>query len=140
MNIPDALSIAELAAVSAAHLYLKENNVVRARGLLEQLRALVGKVSENERVPGSIYYLLASIHAIEGDPDPALAALRQAVDAGGLIHAWYVELDPNLLSLHDTPEFKQIIADMTGRIGEMRERLRLAEADEKKELISQIEE
>ncbi len=83
---------------------------------------------EYGRVPGGIYYLLASIHAIEGGPDQALNALRQAVDAGW-IHAWYTELDPNLVSLHDTPEFRQIIADMTGRIDEMRERLRLAEAD-----------
>lgn len=127
MNTTDALATAKLPAVSAAHLYLKDNNVVRARGLLEQLRALVGKEIERERVPGGLYYLLASIHAIEGDPDQSLNALRQAVDAGW-IHAWYTELDPNLVSLHDTPAFKQIIADMTGRIDEMRERLRLAES------------
>ena len=127
MNAPGALASAVLPVVSAAHLYQKENNVVRARGLLEQLRALVRKKMEYGRRSGGILYLLASIHAIEGDPDQSLTALRQAVDAGW-IHAWYTELDPTLVSLHDTPAFRQIIADMTGRIDEMRERLRLAES------------
>ena len=128
MNASDILASARVPAVSAAHLYLKENKLVRARGLLEQLSAIVRKEMEWERVFGGTYYILASIHAIEGDPGQSLTALRQAVDAGW-IHAWYMELDPNLVSLHDTPEFRQIIADMTGRIDEMRERLRLAETE-----------
>ncbi len=54
------------------------------------------------------------VHALRGDKAKALAALREAVQAGwrGPLWRYYRDLDPNLDSIRDEPEFKAIFADM----------------------------
>ena len=118
----------QLPAVNAAHLYLLANQFARARELLEQSRVLVTEIMGHTLYTTGGYYVLASIHAIEGDRDQALEGLRQAIDAGWR-HGWYTALDPNFESLHEDPEFKQILADLKRRNEAMRERLRLAVAE-----------
>jgi hypothetical protein len=54
------------------------------------------------------------VHALRGDKAKALAALREAVEAGwrGPLWRYYRDIDPNLASIRDEPEFKAIFADM----------------------------
>ena len=56
----------------------------------------------------------AQIHALRGDKNRALAALREAVQAGWRGPAWryYRDVDPNLDSVRHEPEFKAVFADI----------------------------
>jgi TolB-like protein/Tfp pilus assembly protein PilF len=67
------------------------------------------------------------IHALQGQSDTALAALRQAVDQGWRADWWlYLEHDPNLESIRSRPEFqailKEIQADMAAQLARVREK------------------
>jgi TPR repeat protein len=66
------------------------------------------------------------IHALKGDKQRALAALRQAIDEGWRTYWWYyLKYDPILESLHDEPEFQamvaEIAADMAAQLARVRE-------------------
>jgi len=54
------------------------------------------------------------IHALRGDRDKALVALRDAEAAGWRGPTWryYRDIDPNLASIRDEPEFKAVFADI----------------------------
>jgi tetratricopeptide (TPR) repeat protein len=56
----------------------------------------------------------AQIHALRGDKAKALAALREAEKAGWRGPGWryYRDLDPNLASIRNEPEFKAVFADI----------------------------
>jgi len=55
-----------------------------------------------------------AIHALRGDKDKALAALREAEKAGwrGPFWRYYRDIDPNLASIRNEPEFKAVFADI----------------------------
>ncbi len=66
------------------------------------------------------------IYALQGNTEAALAALRQAIDQGWRTSWWfYLELDPNLDSIRDEPEFQAMVeeikADMAAQLGRVRE-------------------
>lgn len=69
------------------------------------------------------YYFEASIHALWGNRQEALATLRKAIDLGWRRH-WYAKLDPTLELLRDTPEFKEMMAEVEADIARQRERLK----------------
>jgi len=53
------------------------------------------------------------IYALQGKPDAALTALRQAVDEGWRFNWWYyLEHDPNLESIRTRPEFQTILEEI----------------------------
>ena len=54
------------------------------------------------------------IHALRGDKAKALVALREAEKAGwrGPLWRYYRDVDPNLASIRDEPEFKAVFADI----------------------------
>ena len=54
------------------------------------------------------------IHALRGDKAKALAALREAEQAGWRGPFWrsYRDVDPALASIRDEPEFKAVFADI----------------------------
>jgi len=54
------------------------------------------------------------IYALRGDKAKALVALREAEKAGWRGAAWryYRDIDPNLASIRDEPEFKAVFADI----------------------------
>jgi hypothetical protein len=56
----------------------------------------------------------AQIHALRGDKGQALAALREAATTGWRGPAWryYRDVDPNIDSIRDEPEFKAVFADI----------------------------
>jgi adenylate cyclase len=57
----------------------------------------------------ALLYNAACGFARAGDPDRALDLLDRAVDTGRGFRAW-IEADPDLDSLRDSPRFKQILA------------------------------
>ena len=68
----------------------------------------------------------AQIHALRGDKQKALRALRLAIDEGWRTFWWYfLKHDPNLESLHDEPEYQAMVseieADMAAQLAHVRE-------------------
>jgi hypothetical protein len=65
---------------------------------------------------GSLGYEVADvqIHALRGDKAKALAALREAEQAGWRGPGWRYSLDtdPNLAAIRDDPEFQSVFADI----------------------------
>jgi hypothetical protein len=55
-----------------------------------------------------------AINALRGDRTKALAKLREGADAGCCRGLWryYRDLDPNLASIRNEPEFKVVFADI----------------------------
>ncbi len=55
-----------------------------------------------------------AIHALRGQKREALAALREAEKAGwrGPVWRYYRDIDPNLASIRNEPEFKAVFADI----------------------------
>jgi hypothetical protein len=65
------------------------------------------------------------IHAIRGDRQKALSALRQAIDEGWRGLWWYhLEHNLSLESLHDEPEFQAMVAELQAEMAAQLERLR----------------
>ena len=127
-------------AVNVAHLYYKSGDADRGDTVLGHARAYIELQREFIGIDTpALDYIEAGAHAVSGDTEEAIRFLRKAVDGGWSKH-WFAERDPNLVSLYDDPEFKQIIADLKARVAAMRERLRLAEAEEKQGLFSATEE
>jgi len=74
------------------------------------------------------------LHALRGDNEQALAALRENV-AAGMRYMWRLQLlyNPNLDSIRDTPEFNAVVAeieaDMATQLAQVREMERNGELE-----------
>jgi tetratricopeptide (TPR) repeat protein len=65
------------------------------------------------------------IHALRGEKQKALSALREAIDEGWRFLWWPVlKLDPGLESLHDEPEFQAMVAEIEADMAEQLARVR----------------
>ena len=99
-------------AVGLAGLLLETGDSKRAAKLLDASERLIGSL---QRMGWDGYGMLdVQIHALRGDKSRALGALRAAYTAGWRSFAWryYRDIDPNLASIRDDPEFKAIFADI----------------------------
>ncbi len=106
-------------AVNAAHLFLRAGKPESAAVMLEESRRALYPALEDRYKAGGAYYLLASIFAIEGNANEALAMLEQAISRGWTRH-WYAPLDPNLERLWDEPRFQVLIADLRSEMDRLR--------------------
>ena len=113
-----------LPAVNAAHLYLNAGKTGRAQELLAQSRAFLGDATATPMYASGNRYVLASIRAIEGNRDEALAMLRKAIDLGWRRH-WYTTQDPNFDSARDDPRFVELLDEMQADLARMRGRISL---------------
>jgi tetratricopeptide (TPR) repeat protein len=93
--------------------------VLQSLGMLERAEALLDggeqAIRSLPRLGWSGYGISdVRIHALRGDKAKALAALREAEKAGwrGPIWRFYRDVDPNLASIRNEPEFKTIFADI----------------------------
>ncbi len=107
--------------------------VLQTAGEAEQAARLL-EASERviRRLPRLGGYEVADVrvHALRGDKAKALAALREAVEAGwrGPLWRYYRDIDPNLASIREEPEFKAFFADIERDIA--RQRAELAKRSE----------
>ncbi len=83
---------------------------------------------------GGYGYADVELHALRGDKERALAALREGA-AKGIRYMWWFHLlyNPNLESIRDTPEFAAIVAeieaDMAAQLARVREMERNGELE-----------
>jgi tetratricopeptide (TPR) repeat protein len=90
------------------------------------LAALEERIAIMHRIRGEGFGTLdVYIHAIRGDRDRAIAALREAIDMGwkvGQWLAWYdMRRDWKLANLHQDPEFIAIMAELEAGVREQRQ-------------------
>ena len=67
----------------------------------------------------------ARIHAIRKRPQMALEGLRTAIEAGWRLHTWYyLDVDPTLESIRDTPEFVRLYTFVKSDLEKQAERVK----------------
>jgi TolB-like protein/cytochrome c-type biogenesis protein CcmH/NrfG len=79
------------------------------------------------------------LHALRGDKEKALAALREGV-ANGMRFLWRLQLlyNPNLKSIRDTPEYAAIVAEIEADMAAQLERVREMERNGELEPIPEL--
>jgi tetratricopeptide (TPR) repeat protein len=99
-------------AFDLARVLLKTGEDTRARQLLDSSEGAVRRMTRL----GLFGYGIADvrIHALRGDKAKALAALREAEQAGwrGPLWRFSRDVDPALASIRDEPEFEAVFADI----------------------------
>jgi len=80
------------------------------------------------------------IYALQGKDKAALAALRQAIDAGWRTNWWfYLEHDANLDSIRDEPEFQVMLEEIKADMAAQLERVRTMEVNGELAVIPQVD-
>ena len=111
-----------LAEIDLAAILIESGQHERAQALLTDASTFV------ERNPPTGIFgvgtMAASIHALRGEPDQAIAALRTAINAGWIENWWWVlRYDPSLASLRRTGEFQSIVTSMEAKMATERARV-----------------
>ena len=100
------------AALGLASILLQTGEDTRARQLLDSSE---GAIRQIPRLSWSGFGIAdVRIHALRGDKARALAALREAEQAGWRGPNWRFsrDVEPALASIRDEPEFKAVFADI----------------------------
>jgi TolB-like protein/Tfp pilus assembly protein PilF len=118
--------------------------VLLATGEQERAEELLDRSLERIQSPtgrGLAGYQIADvqIHALRGERQKALAALRRAIDEGWRGRWWYfLKHDPNLESLHDEPEFQAMVAEFDAYLAAQLARVRDMELNGELEPIPEV--
>ncbi|MFC1614884.1 tetratricopeptide repeat protein [Gemmatimonadota bacterium] len=91
--------------------YFKTGNMEAGKKLLAESQAFLAKLREQGLGNPHSYYFEASLNALGGDRQEALASLRKAIDLGWR-RSWYARIDPPMESLWDDPEFKEMMVEV----------------------------
>ncbi len=79
------------------------------------------------------------LHALRGEEEKALAALKARATAGmGYQWRWQLLYNPNLDSIRDTPEFAAIVAEIEADMAAQLERVREMERNGELEPIPEL--
>jgi TolB-like protein/Tfp pilus assembly protein PilF len=112
------------AAIDLAYVLPKTGEPERANMLLSRALTFIQSIPRL----GLRGHLVADvrIYALQGQTPKALAALREAIDAGWRVWWWYfLEHDPLLDPIRDEPEFQAMVAevrdDMAAQLARLRE-------------------
>jgi len=105
-----------------AWCYRKVGAEDKALEHIEHSRDYVRRVQESGIVTVIDLYVAASLHALEGDRDATLTALRDAYDAG-MRAPDFVARDEVVGQFRDDERFQQLLADMRRDVETMRKRV-----------------
>lgn len=103
-----------------------QQQAARAQSLYEkhayaEAAAILEKLSTNPQITAlpewpQVLYNLACIQALEGKPAQALASLKQGFDLNdfnGPVFIDQLRKDPDLISLHNDPQFQELVSRLT---------------------------
>jgi TolB-like protein/cytochrome c-type biogenesis protein CcmH/NrfG len=124
-------------AVYLALVLFKTGEKERANLLLEKS---LQHIQTKPRLGWNGYVIFdVDIFALQGEKQKALAALRQAIDEGWRRYWWYtLKHDPDLVSLHDEPEYQAMVAEIEADMAEQLARVREMERNGELEPIPEI--
>ena len=120
---PRQLFEAFVVSLDLASVYQHAGEEAKARALLSLVE------SELPHWPRTVLwrYGIADVelHALRGEKEEALAALREHADTGLRdLWRWQLFYNPNLVSIRDTPEFTAIVAEIEADMSEQLARVR----------------
>ena len=115
-----------MAAVDVAEVLLHAGEDERARRLLANVESFIVNVP---RLSSAGYMVTdARIHALRGESDLAVAAIREAVDAGWRQHwRYFLDFDSVLEPLRSRPDFDAIHRDIAADMAAQLERVKATE-------------
>jgi TolB-like protein/Tfp pilus assembly protein PilF len=123
-----------IVTLDLASVYLQAGEEVKAESLLS---AAESEIPHWPQTPAWVWgygFANVDLHALRGDKEKALAALREGA-ANGTRFLWRLQLlyNPNLESIRDTPEFAAVVAeieaDMAAQLARVREMERNGELE-----------
>ncbi len=100
----------------------RSGNQQRANDLLDLCMKFINTIP---RMGQEGYWIAdAAIHALRGDTQAALTALRDAIDQGWRANWWYfLKHDPNFDAVRDEPEFQAIVEEVGSDMADQLSRL-----------------
>jgi tetratricopeptide (TPR) repeat protein len=131
-----------LVALDLASAYLRAGEVMKAESLLSLIESELPHWPQTGAYFSGYGYADVELHALRGDKERALVALREGA-AKGIPFMWRFHLlyNPNLESIRDTPEFAAIVAeieaDMAAQLARVREMERNGELEPIPELAAE---
>jgi hypothetical protein len=121
-----------LVTLDLASVYLQAGEEAKAESLLSAAESEIPHWPQTAAWDAGYGFANVDLHALRGDKEKALAALREGA-ANGTRWLWRLQLlyNPNLESIRDTPEFAAVIAeieaDMAAQLARVREMQRNGE-------------
>jgi tetratricopeptide (TPR) repeat protein len=114
-----------LVTLDLASAYLHSGEKAKAESLLSMVESELPHWLKGG-APGLGYGIAdVELHALRGEKERALAALREHAAAGTrYMWRWQVLYNPNLESIRDTPEFAAIVAEIEADMAEQLARVR----------------
>jgi tetratricopeptide (TPR) repeat protein len=121
------------AAISLADLLRRAGNDTTADSLLEKSLSVIRETTDGYYPPAR-----TAAYLLQGETDRALAALREAIDAGWRDGWWLLEREPIYEPLWDQPEFQAMMAEIKADMAAQIERVREMERNGELEPIPEI--
>ena len=129
-----------LVTLDLASVYLHAGEKAKAESLLSLVESELPHWSRAGGFWGWGYgYANVELHALRGDRERALAALREGAAKGiRFMWRWQLLYNPNLKSIRDTPEFAAIVAEIEADMAAQLERVREMERNGELEPIPEV--
>ncbi len=122
-----------MVALDVASAYLHAGEKAKAESTLSLIE------SELPHWPLDSQFADVELHALRGEKEEALAALREHADQGTRdMWRWQVLYNPNLESIRDTPEFAAIVAEIEADMAAQLARVRDMERNGELEPIPEV--
>jgi tetratricopeptide (TPR) repeat protein len=114
-----------IVTLDLASVYLQAGEEAKAESLLSAAESEIPHWPQTAALFSGYGFTNVGLHALRGDKEKALAALREGA-ANGTRFMWRLQLlyNPNLDSIRDTPEFAAVIAEIEADMAEQLERVR----------------
>jgi tetratricopeptide (TPR) repeat protein len=114
-----------IVTLDLASVYLQAGEEAKAESLLSAAESEIPHWPQTSAWSLGYGFTDVDLHALRGDKEKALAALREGVP-NGTRFMWRLQLlhNPNLDSIRDTPEFAAIIAEIEADMAEQLARVR----------------